>query len=204
MRRLAKRPLLPGGASLVESDMANAQPVRPPWRVGADTEVLKYACQIFGNLFFFALHGPVLMYNNVMKDDEPGVKHNTGSAGGFSPYQPQPTNQDGRTLEWASDGVKEDRGVVLAAVGKGWPLKRVPEEMQGDREIVMAAVRQDVWALEHAAQEMKDDKDIVLAAVKQDGWALSFASARLRNNSEEWRIVKDEGSRLDRCWSGLK
>ena len=51
----------------------------------------------------------------------------------------QSTAQDGGALDYAAPGMKEDREVVVVAVGKGWPLQRVPEEMKGDRSIVLAA-----------------------------------------------------------------
>merc|ERR1712232_1476887 len=98
----------------------------------------------------------------------------------------------------------EDKEVVLVAVGKGWTLRRVPEEMKGDRDIVMAAVLQDRQALEWASGELKDDKAIVLTAVKKYGYALTYACARLRDNHEEWRIEDRGGYMMDRNWLGLK
>ena len=41
--------------------------------------------------------------------------------------------------------------------------------MQGDEEIVLAAVTENGKELEHASEGMKGDKDIVLAAVTHNG-----------------------------------
>lgn len=53
-------------------------------------------------------------------------------------------------------------------------------EMQGDKEVVLAAVVQSGRALEHASAELRADQEVVLAAVGQDGLALLFASDELR------------------------
>ena len=49
--------------------------------------------------------------------------------------------------------------------------------MKKDKEVVMAAVRQDGWALGYAA------KEVVMAAVQQNGWALQDAALK----ADSWR-----------------
>ena len=58
---------------------------------------------------------------------------------------PPPTNQNGQALEWAS------------------------ERMKGDRELCMAAVAQDGKALQWAREEMKGDPVLCMAAVARPG-----------------------------------
>ena len=62
----------------------------------------------------------------------------------------------------------------------GRALKSAPEELKGDREIVMAAVRQSGWALQYAAEEMKGDREVVMAAVAKSGYVLQFATEEMK------------------------
>ena len=67
----------------------------------------------------------------------------------------------------------------------------VDEKLQGDKEIVLAAVKKDGLDLEHADAKLVADKEIVLAAVKQNGYALEHADAKLKADKE---IVLDRKS----------
>ena len=49
--------------------------------------------------------------------------------------------------------------------------------MKNDREIVLAAVRQNGIALKYASNSLKNDELVVLTAVQQDGYALKYASS---------------------------
>lgn len=44
------------------------------------------------------------------------------------------------------------------------------------KDDVLRAVSLDGHALENASEALRGDKDVVLAAVKQKGWALEYAS----------------------------
>ena len=66
-------------------------------------------------------------------------------------------HQDGKALQWAS------------------------EEMKGDRELCMAAVTQDGKTLQWASEEMKGDRDVCMAAVAQ----LAEVAARGNKNTKE-------------------
>ena len=50
-----------------------------------------------------------------------------------------------------------------------------------DKEVVLAAVKQNGMALIFASEELKNDKEIVLAAVKQDEEAFLYASKEIRS-----------------------
>ncbi|MEC8460828.1 MAG: DUF4116 domain-containing protein [Pseudomonadota bacterium] len=64
----------------------------------------------------------------------------------------------------------------------GMQLKHTSDEDKSDKEIVLAAVSQNILALQYADQSLKKDKDVVLAAVsyKNSTAALEFADATLR------------------------
>ena len=71
------------------------------------------------------------------------------------------------------DRVAQDGGAVLRA------LRHAAPELQGDREIVLAAVAQNSTALGYAAAELRGDREIMLAAVAQHGYNLQYAAAEL-------------------------
>jgi len=69
-----------------------------------------------------------------------------------------------------SEELKKDKEVVLAAVRQdGDALKYASKELQKDKEVVLAAVWQHCRAPNDALEELKSDKDVLLAAVRQNG-----------------------------------
>jgi len=72
---------------------------------------------------------------------------------------------------------------VLAALkgGDGPALRRASEEMKGDKDVVLAAVARYGNSLQDASDEVKGDKDVVLAALVHEGDALQHASDELTN-----------------------
>ena len=60
-------------------------------------------------------------------------------------------------------------------------IKHALNELKGDKEVVLEAVKQNGHALQYASVELKNDKEVVLETVKQDGGALYCASDELRN-----------------------
>ena len=94
-------------------------------------------------------------------------------------------SKHGHTLQYATEELKGDREIVMAAVSKhGFALVYATEEMKGEREIVMAAVSQDGSALRYATQEMKGEREIVMAAVSTNGLALRCAAKELKDDEE--------------------
>lgn len=61
-------------------------------------------------------------------------------------------------------------------------LQRAGRELQGDSEVVLAAVRQDGLALRHATPGLQACPEVVAAAVRRNGRALEFASEGLRRD----------------------
>jgi hypothetical protein len=53
-------------------------------------------------------------------------------------------------------------------------------------QAVIAGIFQKVtYALQYASEELRGDREVVLAAVKQDGDALQYASQKLRREKKQ-------------------
>jgi hypothetical protein len=84
-----------------------------------------------------------------------------------------------------SQELQNDKEVVLAAVQEnGFSLGYASRELKSDKEVCLAAVQQTGWALEYASEELRSDKEVALAAVKQDGWALFYTCYGFKNDKE--------------------
>ena len=76
--------------------------------------------------------------------------------------QQRPCVHNSNVLHHTSAELREDREVVLAAVGQnGNALKHASAELQGDQEFVLAAVVQNGTALKHASAELQGDREVV-------------------------------------------
>ena len=88
-------------------------------------------------------------------------------------------------LEYASPELQADREVALAAVREdGLALEYASPELQADKEVVLEAIRQDGWLLEYASEELRGDREVVLEAVRQNVRALKYASEELKGDKE--------------------
>ncbi len=104
------------------------------------------------------------------------------------------------------ESLKKDREIVLAAVKQeGLALKLVDETLKKDREIVLIAVQQNGWALQYADETLKKDREIVLVAVQQNGWALKYADETLKKDREiVLAAVQQDGWALEYADESLK
>jgi hypothetical protein len=90
---------------------------------------------------------------------------------------------------------KNDKEVTLHIVRmSGRQLEFASDDMRSDIDVVMAAVSSETQyngsSLQYAPDQMKDNKEVVLAAIAgTDGQALSYASKRLRGNAEVVRAA---------------
>ena len=76
-------------------------------------------------------------------------------------------------ISLSDEKLKVDKEVILAAVKQnGHALEFADEKLKADKEVVLAALKQSGYALEYADEKLKADKKIVLAAVKKYGYAL--------------------------------
>lgn len=72
--------------------------------------------------------------------------------------------------------------VLLDVKSNGFSL--AGSDYTNDKEVVMAAVKNNGQALEFASPFMQEDKEVVLAAVRNDGSAIQFASASLQKDKD--------------------
>jgi hypothetical protein len=88
-------------------------------------------------------------------------------------------------LEFASDNLKNDKGIVLSAVRNPYSnaLRYASDDLKNDKDIILVAVKANSMALEYASDDLKNNKDIVLAAVRNDAEALKYASYELKNDA---------------------
>ena len=107
-------------------------------------------------------------------------------------------NDNHYILRDAIEELRGDREVVMTAVRRhGGFLQYATEELRGDREIVMAAVsKYDKNALRYATEELRGDRKIVMAAVSKHGNALEYATDELRADRE---IVMKAMSKYERA-----
>jgi hypothetical protein len=83
-----------------------------------------------------------------------------------------------------------------------WNRSALRRMVENDKEVMLAAVKQNGRALRLASAELQNDKEVVLAAVKHDGQALRYASAELWKDKEVVKLVvkqKAENYRKQKC-----
>jgi len=93
----------------------------------------------------------------------------------------------GETLEFADPQLKANKEVVYAAVNnrkQAFEYVDKTANMWTDKSFVIQMVQWDGKTLEHAAGFLKADRDVILAAVKQNGTALKFARPPLNQYPE--------------------
>lgn len=91
----------------------------------------------------------------------------------------------GVTLEYASEALRNDTEVVAEAVAQSWKaLRFASEELRGDQDIALVALAQSTDALELVSNALRADRDFVLRAVSRDGHALRHAATQLREDRE--------------------
>ncbi len=92
-------------------------------------------------------------------------------------------------------GYEGDRDVILEAIKRdGKILKYAHEKFREDREIVLEAVKTDGSALKYVHEKFREDREVVLAAVKSEGIALKYAHKKFREDREVVleAIIQDE------------
>lgn len=92
---------------------------------------------------------------------------------------------DGRDMRYVGELLKNDRGFILASLERGniLGIQFVSYELRDDYEIIMKAVNAAGIALDYASERLKNNKDIVLAAMRNQAWSLKAASEELRSDA---------------------
>ena len=102
------------------------------------------------------------------------------------------TTRNGRLWISASTELRGDKEAVLAAVKQcGLALHLALEELRADKEVVLAAVKQCGYALTFASKQLRADPATVLAAVRQDEDALKLASEELQADTFLQRCARE-------------
>eukprot|EP00438_Fugacium_kawagutii_P007236 Skav211556 [mRNA] locus=scaffold2228:79744:83262:+ [translate_table: standard] len=94
---------------------------------------------------------------------------------------------DGSELCHAPDNLKDDKDVVMAALGRRcrWnTLKFASSRLREDEDVVLKAVGSDGRNLVFAAEKFRDDKDFVLKMLRGKHWNLEEVSERLRGDKD--------------------
>ncbi len=112
----------------------------------------------------------------------------------------------GRSVFTINDSFKKDREMVLAAVKQNeTTLHYVDESFKKDQEIVLVAVKRCGNMLHHVDESFKKDREIVLAAVKQQFRILQFIDESLKKDREiVLAAVKQDGRALQYAAESLK
>lgn len=67
-------------------------------------------------------------------------------------------------------------------ISKAHYLKNASKELQNDRDIVIASIKNDYESFQYASEELRSNHDFVLEAVKINGLSLKYASEDLQND----------------------
>ena len=98
--------------------------------------------------------------------------------------------KNGLNLKYASEELKNNKQVVLAAINQSpWAFKYASEALQQDYNIAFLTVSLDSVLLKDMSKELKNNRDIVLAAINsvdnvKSAYSVRFASDELKNDKE--------------------
>ena len=71
----------------------------------------------------------------------------------------------------------------------GEALDNATDVLRGDQEIVLAAVSEYGWALRFATEELRGDRQIVMTAVSQNGMVLYLVCHYSRDRSQSAIVI---------------
>ena len=90
-----------------------------------------------------------------------------------------------------------DRQSALAKLKKEGYLLRDMPQYQGDKELVLAAVKDYGLALKQASPALQNNRQIVMAAVKNNGMAIDYASPSLQKDKAIMKAAKAQEQGLE-------
>ena len=107
---------------------------------------------------------------------------------GSAPHQCDPDI----ILRYASEAIRADKDVVLAAVRRnGWSLEYASEELKADKDVVLVATINNSWSLTYASPALRADKEFVIELVKRAGeCALRYVDEALQNDADVLEVAK--------------
>ncbi len=84
----------------------------------------------------------------------------------------------------------------------GLDLKSLPKHFKKDREIVLAAVRNDGFAIADADSKLLDDKEIAIEAIKNNRNTFLLLNRKLTNDKDILDLVGlNENSKKGEKWN---
>jgi len=111
-----------------------------------------------------------------------------------------------KILEFLPEDLRGDRRIVLEAVMQGGAeLEFASEDFKKDRKIVLEACKRCGRALKFADKQFAKNREIVLEAVKSNGFAIEYASEELKEDREiAIEAIKKEGTMVRFIGSKLR
>lgn len=103
--------------------------------------------------------------------------------------EPMPSEEEVANVTSQTSNPLRDRWIGRFESDDDVSLRQAPEELRGDKQLVLAAVRANGLDLEFASPILQDDRLVVMSAVRQNRRALDHASKRLRANPEILRAL---------------
>lgn len=95
----------------------------------------------------------------------------------------------GGCFKLISPDLQKNKKVALAALqtqntlyGAGFYL--MPDELKGDRDIILASVQMNGWVIKEIDKKFQEDWDIAMAAVVQNGLCMEEVPAKLLDNKD--------------------
>ena len=99
-------------------------------------------------------------------------------------------------IEWANEDIQNDKDILLAAVNQaGWTGCYASEALRDDKDVILAAVKNDGQILYFASERLRDDKDVVLAAIENKPIIIKYASLRLRKDKDVAKLAVSKGKK---------
>lgn len=93
--------------------------------------------------------------------------------------------RDAYSYLYIKEELQNDRDIVMAAIAsQGNLLDYLSANYKNDKEIVLIAVKENGFALKYASDELRRDKEVVLTAINENGHAIEFGHESLRNDRE--------------------
>jgi hypothetical protein len=108
-------------------------------------------------------------------------------------------------LQNADVTIKRNKDVVLAAIRQNVEaLDYADDNLKHDRDFVLAAVGQNAKALYYADESLKKDKNFVLAAVRKNGRALCYANQIYRQDMDVvLAAIRQNGKDREVVWAAV-
>ena len=91
--------------------------------------------------------------------------------------------------EQCKDSTEKAKALVAIFNDDTFSMEEASDALKNDREVVIAAVTRNGLALEYASNHLKNNKEVVMAAVKQYGYVLRYASKELQKDEDVLRAV---------------